>query len=81
MSDGPTPSGERWSRRKLAVVLFPFVTAAVAINLYLAFLLGASVGLPVLSPVWALVASVPLGVPASYAAAAWVDRLLDETEQ
>ncbi len=80
MSDGSPTSALRWSRRKLAVVLFPFVTAAVAVNLFLASLLGAAVGLPVLSPLLALVLSLPLGIPATWAAARWVDRLLDQAE-
>lgn len=81
MSVGNPPSAPRWSRRKLAVVLFPFVTAAVAVNLFLASLLGAVFGLPVLSPVMALVVSVPLGLPATWAAALWVDHLLDEAAE
>lgn len=81
MTDGSPNPPDRWSRRKLAMVLFPFVTAAVAVNLFLASLLGAGIGLPVLSPVWALLVSLPLGVPATMATAKWVDRLLDEAER
>lgn len=81
MSEGSPPSANRWSRRRLAVVLYPFVTAAVAVNLYLAFLMGASFGLPVLSPIWALILAVPFGLPAGWAAAVWVDRLIDEAER
>lgn len=81
MSEGSPPSANRWSRRRLAVVLYPFVTAAVAVNLYLAFLLGVSFGLPVLSPIWALILAVPLGLPAGWASAVWVDRLIDEAER
>lgn len=71
----------RWSRKKLAVVLFPFVAAAVAVNLFLASLLGTFLGAPVLSPVTCLLLSLPLGVPATWAAARWVDHLLDEAER
>jgi len=81
MSDGNPTKADRWSRRKLAVVLYPFVTAAVAVNLFLASLLGASVGLPVLPPTWALILALPLGLPATRAATAWVSRLLDEAER
>ena len=81
MSEGSPDHAGRWSRRKLALVLFPFVTAAVAVNLFLASLLGASLGLPVLSPVWAVIVSVPLGIPATLAATAWVNRLLDEARE
>lgn len=80
MSDGSPTTAPRWSRRKLAVVLFPFVAAAVAVNLFLASLLGAAIGLPVLSPALALALSLPLGLPATWAAARWVDGLLDQAE-
>lgn len=80
MSDGSPTSANRWSRRKLAVVLFPFVAAAVAVNLFLASLLGAALGLPVLSPILALLAALPLGIPATWATTLWVDGLLDKAE-
>lgn len=81
MPERSPTSASRWSRRKLAVVLFPFVAAAVAVNLFLASLLGASLGVPVLPPLLALVLSLPLGIPATWAAARWVDHLLDEAEE
>lgn len=80
MTERSPTTAPRWSRRKLAVVVFPFVTAAVAVNLFLASLLGASLGIPVLSPLHALALSVPLGIPAAWAAARWVDHLLDQAE-
>ncbi|MCB1336889.1 MAG: hypothetical protein KDK10_05330 [Maritimibacter sp.] len=80
MSASSPTSASRWSRRKLAVVLFPFVAAAVAINLFLASLLGAVFGVPVLPPTLALLLSLPLGVPATWAVARWVDGLLDAAE-
>ena len=81
MSDRSSRPAPRWSRRKLVAVLFPFVAAAVAVNLFLASLLGASFGFPVLPPVWALVLSVPLGLPATWATMLWVERLLDRAEE
>lgn len=80
MSNGSPTSAARWSRRKLAVALFPFVAAAVAVNLFLASLFGASFGVPVLPPLLALLFSFPLGVPATWAVACWVDGLLDRAE-
>ncbi len=68
----------RWSRRKIAIVLYPFAAAAVAINLFMLSLMTQVFGLPALSPVWALGLSVPLGVPAAWLFARWVDGLLDE---
>jgi membrane protein implicated in regulation of membrane protease activity len=52
----------------------------VAINLYLLGLIGLAVGLPQLSPVMALWGSLPLGLPATWAAARWVRSLIREAE-
>ena len=57
-------------------MLWPFVTGAVAINLFLAGLIGTWIDLPALSPVMALAASLPLGLPATWAATRWVQRLI-----
>jgi len=62
---------------KLALLLYPFSAAAVAINLFMLGLLGPVVGLPALPPVAALWLSLPLGVPASWAAGRWARRLMD----
>jgi hypothetical protein len=66
---------------RLALLLWPFVTGAVAINLFLLGLIGVSVGLPALPPVAALWLSLPLGLPATWAAAAWVRRLLRQAAE
>lgn len=52
----------------------------MAINLFLLGLLGMAVGLPTIPPVTALWLSLPLGLPATWAAARWVRRLIDEAE-
>lgn len=70
----------RHSLWKLAVVLSPFATTAVAINLFLASLMFPHVGLSVLSPLQALLWSLPLGIPGSLLAARWVQGLLHEAE-
>ncbi len=62
---------------KLAVLLYPFAAAAVAINLFMLGLLGPSLGLPALPPVMALWLSLPLGVPAGWAAGRWARHLMD----
>lgn len=74
-------SGPRWSRRKIAVVLYPFAAAAVAINLFLASLLSQAIGFTAISPVWAIYLSVPLGIPATLLFTRWVERLLDEAAE
>ncbi len=63
---------------KLAVLLYPFATPAVAINLFLLGLIGHATGLPNLSPVLTLWLSLPLGVPAAWLSGRWVRALLDE---
>jgi len=50
----------------------------VAINLFLLGLIFAAMGWPAIAPVTALWWSVPLGVPATWAAGRWARRLLDE---
>ena len=69
---------DRWPVWKLALLLYVFAAAAVAINLFMLALMLQFFGLPALSPVTALAVSVPLGVPAAWAAGRWVRHLLDE---
>jgi hypothetical protein len=65
---------------KLGLIIWPFATAAVAINLFLLGLIGVSVGLPAVAPVDALIWSLPLGVPATWGFAVWIRRLIREAE-
>jgi len=64
----------------LGLLLYPFTAAAVAINLFLLGLLGQSVGLPALSPLQSLVWALPLGLPATWAVARWVQGLIARAE-
>lgn len=66
--------------RKLAVVLYPFAAGAVAINLFMLGLMGQALGWPAIPPVTAVLVSLPLGIPATWAAARWVRGLMDEAE-
>jgi hypothetical protein len=61
-------------------MLWPFATGAVAINLFLLGLMGQALGLPALPPVDALLWSLPLGLPATWASALWVRRMIHEAE-
>jgi hypothetical protein len=63
------------------LILWPFATATVAINLFLLGLIGVALGLPAIPPVTALWWSLPLGLPATWAAARWVGRLIAEAEE
>lgn len=70
----------RWSVTRLAVVLYPFAAGAVAINLFLLGLMWQAISLPALSPVMSVLLGLPLGIPATWAAARWVRGLIDEAE-
>lgn len=69
-----------WPVKKLALLLYPFTAAAVAINLFLLGLIGIALGLPAISPVTAIWFSIPLGIPAAWRAARWVRGLMDEAD-
>ncbi len=75
-----TTTETTWPVKKLAIVLYPFTAAAVAINLFLLSLMGIALGLPALSPLTCIWLSIPLGIPATWAAARWVRGLMDEAE-
>lgn len=68
-----------WPVWKLAILLYAFAAAAVAINLFMLGLMLQTIGIGALSPVAALVLAGPLGVPAAWAAGRWVHRLLDQS--
>lgn len=74
-------SAPGWSAGRLAVLLYVFAAAAVAINLFMLGLLLQAAGFTALTPVTALIAAGPLGVPAAWAAGKWVRHLLDEADQ
>ncbi|MDI3337606.1 hypothetical protein QKW60_14405 [Defluviimonas aestuarii] len=74
------PTDGRWPLWRLGALLYPFAAAAVAINLFLLGLMWQVVGIPVLSPILCVLLSIPLGIPASWAAARWVRQLIDEAE-
>lgn len=70
--------GAPWPVWKLALLLYPFTAAAVAINLFLLGLIAVSVGWPGISPIASLIAAIPLGIPATWAAGRWVRGLMDQ---
>jgi len=65
---------------KLAPVLYPFTTAAVAVNLFMLSLAWQRIGLPALAPTTALLLSLGLGVPVNWLVVRWVRRLIDEAD-
>ncbi|WP_037311410.1 hypothetical protein [Ruegeria halocynthiae] len=70
----------KWPVWKLAILLYPATALAVAINLFLAGLIGHSAGFGVIAPVTAIVWSIPLGIPASWLAGRWLRGLMDEAD-
>lgn len=75
-----TKTDGRWPVKKLALLLYPFAAAAVAINLFMASLMTQALGWPALSPAMALTLSIPLGVPAAWWAARRLRGLMDEAD-
>jgi len=65
---------------RLALILWPFATGAVAINLFLLGLMWQRLGLPVIAPLTALIWALPLGLPATWAAALWARHLIRTAE-
>ena len=80
-SPSRTEPATRRNLWRLGLILSPFVWGAVAINLFMLGLISASAGGPSLSPVATLIVSVPLTVPATWAAARWVGGLMDQAER
>ena len=67
-----------WPLWKLGLLLYPFVAATVAINLFMLGLIASWIDWQSFSPLTALAWCIPLGVPATWLAARWLRRLLDE---
>ena len=72
--------GQRWPVRRLAVLLYPFVAMATAVNLFFLGLMGRAAGAPEVSPAMAGWLGVAAGVPAALLAARWLRRLMDEAD-
>jgi len=68
----------RWSVRRLAALLYPFVAGAAAVNLFMLGLIGPALGLAALGPTASLVGGAVIGLPLSLLAGRWVRRLMDE---
>ncbi len=82
-AQNPTPDNENAPRKpslRLHLLLYPFSAAAVAINLFLLFLMLQALGIPAMPPIIALWLSIPLGIPATWLTARWVQGLIDEAE-
>lgn len=69
-----------WSVGRITLFLYPFGAGAVAINLFMAGLIGPWIGLPVLPPECALLGGVLLGVPVSWLFARHIRTLMDRAD-
>jgi len=70
----------RWPVWRLALVFWPLACGAMTVNLHFLALLGRSVGGPVLAPWTALALGALAGIPAAFAFAAWIRRLMDRAD-
>ncbi|MFV0408444.1 MAG: hypothetical protein ACK5LJ_01705 [Paracoccus sp. (in: a-proteobacteria)] len=66
---------------RLYLLLYPFTLMAVWINLFMLGLLAIWVGLPSLSAPAALFWALFVALPANWAAARWVHRLLERARE
>lgn len=81
MGRAETKQAAPWPVWRLAVLLYVFAAGAVAINLFMLGLLVQALGFAALPPITALIAALPLGLPAAWAAGLWVRHLLDEATE
>ena len=66
---------------RLIAILYPFVAAAIAVNLFMLSLIAQAFDLQSLAPVTAILLAAPLGVPAAWITARWVRSLIEQAER
>lgn len=69
-----------WSRAKITAALYPFGAGAMALNVFFASLIGAALGLSVLTPLQSLAAGAVLGLPATWLFARHIRNLIAKAE-
>lgn len=67
-------------RLTLTLILYPFGAGAMAVNLFFASLIGSWISLPVLTPVQSVLGGAVLGVPATWAFACHIRRLVQKAD-
>ncbi|WP_417268183.1 NnrT protein [Celeribacter baekdonensis] len=70
----------RWSATQIAMLLYPFGWGAMAVNVFFASLIGSWVGAPVATAPVALGLGALIAIPATYAFARHIRRLMDEAD-
>ncbi|MDO9524064.1 MAG: NnrT protein [Gemmobacter sp.] len=68
------------SRVRLTLVLYPFGAGAMAVNLFFASLIASWIGWPVLTPVQSVFGGAVLGIPATWAFARHIKRLMEKAD-
>lgn len=68
------------SLTRLTLILYPFGAGAMAVNLFFASLIASWIGWPVLTPVQSVIGGAVLGVPATWAFARHIRRLMDKAD-
>lgn len=66
---------------RLIGALYPFAAGAAAVNLFLLSLLGTWIGFPAITPAWSVVGGLALGLPAAWAFAWHIARLIERAER
>ncbi|MEY8839705.1 NnrT protein [Cribrihabitans sp. XS_ASV171] len=66
---------------RLLAALYPFGAGAMGVNLFFASLIGSWLGWPVLTPWQAASGGLVLGLPATWAFACHIRRLMKEAEE
>lgn len=70
-----------WGIGRLTLVLWPLAAGAMGVNLFFAALIGSWMGGPVLSPVVSALGGAVIGVPAAWAFARHLRRLMDDVDR
>ncbi|THH34311.1 NnrT protein [Aliishimia ponticola] len=66
---------------KLLAGLYPFGAGAMGVNLFFASLIGSWLGWPVLTPWQSAAGGLVIGLPATYAFACHITRLMKEVDE
>ena len=66
--------------RKLFAALYPFGAGAMGVNLFFASLIWSWMGWPVLTPWQSAAGGLVIGLPATYAFACHIVRLMEKAE-
>ena len=69
-----------WSASKIALVLYPFGVGAMAVNVFFTSLIGSWMGGPVLTTGWSIGLGCVIAIPATWAFARHIRRLMDASE-